>query len=291
MTKHFGRHRAVDALTFDVQRGRITGFLGPNGAGKTTTMRMILGLATPTDGSSLVLGRPYSDLDRPASGVGVLLDPGTFHPMRTARNHLRWMAAAAGVRLQRVDQVLATVGLESVSERQVREFSTGMRQRLGLAAALLAEPELLVLDEPANGLDPAGIRWLREFLRSFAADGGSVFVSSHVLPEVAQVADEVVVINRGRLVTHMSVEELTAGRAGATRVRTPDGERLRAALAEAGAEVTDEATGGLNVRGVSTERVGEIAAAGGVVLHELTGTTQSLEEVFFELTAEERGDV
>jgi ABC-2 type transport system ATP-binding protein len=290
LTKDFGRRRAVDGLSFDVPSARVTGFLGPNGAGKTTTMRMLLGLATPTAGSSLVLGRPYRDLDRPARAVGVLLDPGTFHPKRTARNHLRWMAAAAGVERRRLDEVLSVVGLEAAAGREVGEFSTGMRQRLGLAAALLGEPELLVLDEPANGLDPAGIRWLREFLRSFAAKGGSVFVSSHILAEVAQVADEVVVINRGRLVTHTSVEELTTGAGGATRVRTPEAERFRPVLAEAGGYVADGGSKVLSVRGLATERVGELAAAHGVVLHELVGVSQSLEEVFFKLTAEEQGD-
>lgn len=287
LSKDFAHHRAVDALTFDVRPGRVTGFLGPNGAGKTTTLRMILGLAEPTSGSSAVLGRPYRELDQPARTVGVLLDPGTYHPRRSARNHLRWMAAAMGVDTSRIDDVLALVGLESASDRRVGEFSTGMRQRLGLAAALLGQPQLLVLDEPANGLDPSGIRWLREFLRSFTAEGGSVFVSSHILPEMAEVADEVVVINRGRLVAHTPVRELTMGGVRSTRVRSPHADRLRRLVTGAGAEVTEAAGDVLIVRGISAEQVGELAAANGVVLHELGQTAHSLEEIFFELTARE----
>ena len=286
LTKKFGRHLAVDDLTFDVQPGLVTGFLGPNGAGKTTAMRMILGLARPTSGTALVGGRLYEDLEEPARAVGAFLDPSTFHPKRTARNHLRWMAAAGGIDARRVDEALEAVSLSGAADRRVGHFSTGMRQRLGLASALLGEPRMLFLDEPANGLDPAGIRWLREFLRSYARSGNSVFVSSHILPEVSQVADEVVVIRRGRLVAHTSVESLTSGAASAVRVRTPDAARLRAILADAGAEVKDDRGDVLSVRGLGPERVGELAAASRVVLHELVGATQSLEDVFFELTQE-----
>jgi ABC-2 type transport system ATP-binding protein len=283
LTKAFRRHTAVEDLTFDVLPGRVTGFLGPNGAGKTTTMRMILGLARPTAGTASVLGSSFAELREPATTVGVLLDAATFHPRRTARNHLRWVAAAAGVDRQRIGEVLEEVDLAGAADRRVGEFSLGMRQRLGLAGALLGRPQLLVLDEPANGLDPAGIRWLRDFLRSFAASGGSVFLSSHLLAEISQLADEVVVINLGRLVTHTSVEDLTGGATTATSVRTPDAERFGRVLAEAGAEVRTEGDR-LIVQGMNPERVGEIASGAGVVLHELVAATRSLEEAFFELT-------
>jgi ABC-2 type transport system ATP-binding protein len=288
LTKAFGSHLAVDELSFEVAAGRVTGFLGPNGAGKTTTMRMLLGLARPTSGTATVLGRPYTSLEQPSRTVGVVLDAASFHPRRSARNHLRWIAAGAGVRRARIAEVLETVDLGGVADRRVGEFSLGMRQRLGLAAALLGEPQLLIMDEPANGLDPAGMRWLREFLRAFAGSGGTVFVSSHLLAEVAQLADEVVVIQRGRLVTHTTVQALTAGPAGVVRVRTPDAERLTRVLLAAGAEVrTREEPGALHVLGMGAEQVGNLAAGQGVVLHELVGETQSLEDVFLELTGQE----
>jgi ABC-2 type transport system ATP-binding protein len=208
LTKSFGRHLAVDDLSFDVQAGRVTGFLGRNGAGKTTTMRMIVGLARPTGGSTRVLGVPYPQLDRPAARVGVLLDAGALHPRRTARDHLRWVAIGAGIPTQRVEEALETVELSSAADGRVGTFSLGMRQRLGLAAALLGDPEVLMLDEPVNGLDPPGIRWLRGLLRDFADAGGTAFVSSHLLEELAKVADEVVVIEHGRLVTQATVPEL-----------------------------------------------------------------------------------
>ena len=286
LTKAFGSHLAVDGLNLEVPSGRVTGFLGPNGAGKTTTLRMVLGLAQPTSGTSTVLGAPYVELREPCRHVGVVLDAASFHPRRTARNHLRWLAAAGGVGPGRVGEVLEAVELAEAADRRVGEFSLGMRQRLGLAAALLGEPELLVLDEPANGLDPAGIRWLRELLRSFTASGGAVFVSSHQLGEVAQVADEVAVIQRGRLVAHTSVQTLTAG-TGAVRVRSPDADRLAELLEAAGAAVQRRQPGTLGVLGVRPERVGEVAAGAGLVLHELVGERHSLEDVFFELTAEE----
>ena len=283
LTKTFRRHTAVQDLTFDVLSGRVTGFLGPNGAGKTTTMRMILGLAQPTAGTASVLGRSFTELKDPARSVGVLLDAATFHPRRTARNHLRWVAAASGVNGKRVEEALEEVDLSPAADRRVGEFSLGMRQRLGLASALLGRPQVLVLDEPANGLDPAGIRWLRDFLRSFADAGGSVFLSSHLLTEISQLADEVVVISLGRLVTHTSVEELTGGAATGTSVRTPDAERLASLLTETGAEVGTDGDR-LIVKGLTPDRVGEIAAGAGVVLHELVAATRSLEEAFFELT-------
>jgi ABC-2 type transport system ATP-binding protein len=289
LTKAFGTRLAVDDLSFDIAPGRVTGFLGPNGAGKTTTMRMLLGLAQPTSGIASVLGRSYVDLEHPSRRVGTVLDASSFHPRRTARNHLRWVAAAAGVRRARVPEVLETVDLAQAATRQVGEFSLGMRQRLALATALLGQPELLILDEPANGLDPAGIRWLRQFLRAFAASGGSVLVSSHQLAEVAQMADEVVVIHRGRLVTHTSVAALTVG-AGTVRVRTPHAERLADLVTAAGATVDRREPEVLAVLGMLPSQVGELAAEAGVVLHELVGETHSLEEVFFELTAGEAND-
>jgi ABC-2 type transport system ATP-binding protein len=211
LTKRYGRSLAVDGLSFTVSPGTVTAFLGPNGAGKTTTLRMLLGLVRPSAGSGLLLGRPYADLSQPALAVGALLDTEQFHPGRSGRNHLLTVTAAAGVPDRRVDDVLRLVDLGAAGDKRVGTYSLGMRQRLGIAAALLGEPELLVLDEPGNGLDPAGMRWLRGLLRGFAARGGTVFVSSHQLAEVAQLADEAVVVNAGRLVTHRRVAELTSG--------------------------------------------------------------------------------
>lgn len=287
LTKRFGKMAAVDDLTFAVTRGTVTGFLGPNGAGKTTTIRMILGLARPTSGSSRVAGRPYADLVAPARVVGTLIDGADVHPRRTGRNHLRVLAAERGVERSRVEESLDAVELSGAADKRVGEFSLGMRQRLGLAAALLAEPELLILDEPANGLDPAGISWLRAFLRDFAAGGGSVFVSSHQLGEMAQLADEVVVLNRGRFVTHKPIAALTATR-GAS-VRTPNATRLSHALRDAAAAVTLDGDR-LLVDGITAASVGEIAAREGIVLHELMPMTDSLEEVFLSLTGAEGGN-
>jgi ABC-2 type transport system ATP-binding protein len=213
LTKRFGRVHAVDDLSFEVRPGRVTGFLGPNGAGKSTTMRMVLGLVRPTAGSAAVLGLPYASLERPATAVGAVLEVQSFHPQRTGRNHLRVLAAASGVPDTRVDEVLALVDLTDAADRRAGGYSLGMRQRLGLAGALLGDPRVLILDEPANGLDPQGIRWLREFLREFAANGNAVLVSSHLLSEMAQMADEVIVIDRGRLVRQGSLADLTAGHA------------------------------------------------------------------------------
>lgn len=285
LTKRFGHHVAVDNLTFEVWPGRVTGFLGPNGAGKTTTIRMLLGLADPTAGFASVLGRAYPELERP-SEIGVLLDAAVFHPRRTARNHLRWVAAASHIDPGRIGPVLDVVGLSGAADRRVGEFSLGMRQRLGLAGALLGEPRVLILDEPANGLDPAGIRWMREFLSSFAHGGGAVFVSSHQLGEMSLLADEVIVINRGTLVAQTSVQELTNGAVGSTRVRTPDLERLRALVNDQGLETLVRDDRALIVRGAPPAKVGELAGAADVVLHELVAETQSLEDVFLEITAE-----
>ena len=287
LTKAYGHRLSVDDLSFEIRPGRVTGFLGPNGAGKTTTLRMFLGLAAPTSGVARIWGRSYVELDNPALHVGAMLDSSSFHPRRSARDHLRWVAAAAGIGRPRMEAVLRTVDLTGAADRRVGEYSLGMRQRLGLAAALLGEPELLILDEPANGLDPAGIRWLREFLRSFVRNGGTVFVSSHQLGEIAQMADEVIVLRTGRLVTHTTVEDLTAGTAAAVRVRSTNPERLADLLIAAGGQVRAGEAGALQVRGLRAEQVGAAALSGGVVLHELTTERHSLEDVFLELTEKE----
>ena len=285
LTKRYGSTLAVEDLSFAIPAGRITGFLGPNGAGKTTTLRALLGLVHPSSGEALVAGAPYRRLPDPIGTVGSVLEAHRYHPVRSGRNHLRVLAMAARIPVARVEEVLVEVELEGAGGRHVGGYSLGMRQRLGVAAALLGKPSLLVLDEPANGLDPEGIRWLRRFLLSFAGSGGTVFISSHVLAEVAQLADEVVIIHHGRLVAHEPLAALTARAAGETVVRSPDASRLRERLAEAGLE-TVEVDGELRV-GAAAERVGEIAAAAGVVLHELRPQTATLEEVFLELTGGE----
>jgi ABC-2 type transport system ATP-binding protein len=286
LTKRYGSTVAVDGLTFAIPAGRITGFLGPNGAGKTTTLRALLGLVRPTLGEALVGGSPYARLRDPLHAVGAVLEADTFHPGRSGRNHLRVLAAAAGIPTARVDEVLAEVDLTAAARRRAGGYSLGMRRRLSVAGALLGRPSLLVLDEPANGLDPEGIRWLREFLRRFATSGGTVFVSSHVLAEVAQIADEVVIIHRGRLVAHEPLAALTTRAAGATVVRSPGAESLRARLAAAGVAVTAMGDGELRVD-APPEQVGEVAASGGIVLHELRREAATLEEVFLELTTAE----
>jgi len=290
LTKRFGSTLAVDDLSFSVEPGRITGFLGPNGAGKSTTMRAILGLVRPTAGGTSVLGVQYRELQEPVRRVGVLLETFDAHPGRSGRNHLRVLAVAGGIPKSRVDEVLSLVDLGAAGRRRVKGYSLGMRQRLGLAAALLGDPEVLVLDEPANGLDPQGIRWLRDFLRSLAAEGRTILISSHVLSEVAQTVDDVVIIHRGRLITHAAMSEVEARAAASTMVRSPTADRLRAVLAEQGIDVTSVADGRLAVV-APPERVGELAAANGIVLHELSVERASLEEVFLELTGDpgERG--
>jgi ABC-2 type transport system ATP-binding protein len=286
LSKRFGKTQAVSDLSFRVEPGTITGFLGPNGAGKSTTLRAILGLVHPDAGRATVLGLPYRQLDRPLHRVGAVLEASEVHPGRSGRNHLRVQAAAAGLPRSRVEEVLSLVELSAAAKRRVKGYSLGMRQRLGLATALLGDPEVLVLDEPANGLDPAGIRWLRDFLRSLAAEGRTILVSSHVLSEVSQTADSVVIIHRGTLVQQGSIAEAVAGAQGATRVRSPQAQRLRDLLAAEGATVT-EVGDGLLAANVRPERVGEVAAANGVVLHELTVEYATLEEVFLELTGGE----
>jgi ABC-2 type transport system ATP-binding protein len=290
LTKRFGSTLAVDNLSFTVEPGRITGFLGPNGAGKSTTMRVILGLVRPTAGTTSVLGVRYRELEQPVRRVGVLLETFDAHPGRSGRNHLRVLALAGGIPKSRVDEVLGLVDLREAGRRRVKGYSLGMRQRLGLAAALLGDPEVLVLDEPANGLDPQGIRWLRDFLRSLAAEGRTILISSHVLSEVGQTVDEVVIIHRGKLIQHAAMADVEAMAAGSTTVRSPAADRLAALLAETGIEVSTVSDGRLAVV-APPERVGEIAAANSIVLHELSVERASLEEVFLELTGDpgERG--
>jgi ABC-2 type transport system ATP-binding protein len=286
LTKRFGSTLAVDDLSFSVAPGSVTGFLGPNGAGKSTTLRAILGLVFPDAGRTAVLGRPYRELERPFVRVGAVLETTDAHPGRSGRNHLRVLAAAAGLPISRADEVLVLVDLTGAARRRVKGYSLGMRQRLGLAAALLGDPEVLVLDEPANGLDPQGIRWLRDFLRARADEGRTVLVSSHVLAEVAQTVDQVVIIHRGKLVRQAAMSDVVALAAGSTLVRTPDAERLGLALRQAGIEARSMGDGALSVSAPS-ERVGELAATNNVVLHELTTERATLEEVFLELTGEE----
>jgi ABC-2 type transport system ATP-binding protein len=284
LRKRYRKATAVDGLTFKIREGRITGFLGPNGAGKTTTLRILLGLVLPTSGRATIDGRRYVALGDPVGRVGAVLEATNYHPKRSGRNHLRMLATAAGIPPRRVDDLLEFVGLEQVAGRSVGGYSLGMRQRLSVAGALLGDPQLLVLDEPANGLDPEGIRWLRDFLRGFVGAGKTVFISSHVLGEMQQLVDEVVIIHRGRLVAHRTVEELTAGATAGTRVRSPQAAALRDALARAGVEASID--GDRLLTGARPERVGEVAAADGIVLHELTAEATSLEEAFLELTGE-----
>ena len=285
LTKRYKSVTAVDDLSFRVRDGAVTGFLGPNGAGKTTTLRMVLGLARPSEGTATIQGRRYVELDEPARTVGANLEVAGAHPGRSGRNHLRALAAMAGLPASRVDEVLRLVELESAADRRAGKYSLGMRQRLGLAATLLGDPQVLVLDEPANGLDPQGIRWLRDFLRAMAAEGRTVLVSSHVLAEVAQTVDDVVVIHRGRLVQQGPVESLTAAGAGVL-VRTPRSVALRAALEREGLAVTEAPDGALVVEGADAAQVGEIAFAAGVPLHELAARSTSLEEAFLALTTD-----
>ena len=288
LTKRYRNATAVDGLSFRVADGRITAFLGPNGAGKTTTLRVLLGLVRPTSGRVTIGGKEYSELADPIRHVGAVLEASHYHPKRSGRGHLRVLCTAAGLPWSRADELLSFVGISSAAGRAVGGYSLGMRQRLSVAAALLGAPRLLVLDEPANGLDPEGIRWLRDFLRGFTADRGTVFISSHVLAEVQQIADDVVIIHRGRLVAQESVDALTERSAGATYVRSPDLERLRDALSAAGGEDVRVDTGVLTTT-VAAERVGEVAAANGIVLHELRTESAALEDVFLSLTGSEEG--
>jgi ABC-2 type transport system ATP-binding protein len=295
LTKVFGQTHAVEHLSFTVEPGSVTGFLGPNGAGKTTTLRMILGLVRPTSGSSTVSGLPYSHLADPLRTVGAALEAASFHPARTARNHLRIMTAAAGLPDSRADEVLELVGLGADGKRKVRGYSLGMRQRLGLAGTLLGDPRVLILDEPANGLDPEGIRWLRGFFRFLANEGRTVLVSSHQLNEVQEVADRVIILDRGRLIQSGSIVELTAG-SDSVVVRTPNPAGLQAALQQAGLQPLpldpEQGTApGLRVPHAIAAQVGSIAFAAGIELHELRGDRLDLEQLFFSLTSGEHAGV
>jgi ABC-2 type transport system ATP-binding protein len=287
LTKRYGKTIAVNDLTFRVTPGRITGFLGPNGAGKTTTLKAILGLVRPTSGTTRVLGKPYRELEEPVRKVGAVLETSRYHPGRSGRNHLRVLAAEAGIPRPRVEEVLELVAMTEAAKRRAGGYSLGMRQRLGIAAALLGDPQLLVLDEPANGLDPAGIRWLRDLLRSLAERGRTILVSSHVLAEVEQIADEVVIIHRGRFVAQSTTAELAAKAAAGVRVRSPQADRLRERLVAEGMSVLEMDGGALGVADGTPERVGELAAANGIVLHELVAEKATLEEAFLELTSGE----
>ena len=289
LTKRFGAVIAVDGLSFEVDKGTVTGFLGPNGAGKTTTLRMLLGLVAPTAGTARIDGRPYRELAEPVRHVGAALEASSFHPGRTARNHLRVIATAAGLPLSRADEVLTQVGLAEAASRRVGGFSLGMRQRLGLATALLGDPAVLVLDEPANGLDPEGIHWLRGFLRHLADQGRTVLVSSHGLAEVAQTVDQVVIIAKGRLVTQSTLADLTARTDRLVRVRTLQAAALQPLLADQGIHAELTAADRLTAVDTTAEAVGRAAAGAGVVIHEMTTEHSNLEEVFLELTANQGG--
>ena len=286
LTKRYGAKTVVDDLSFEVQPGRVTGFLGPNGAGKSTTMRLMLGLDHGA-GRTTFDGRPYGEIRHPLRKVGTLLEARSFHPSRTARNHLRMLAGATGVPDSRVDEVLALVGLTDVAGKRPKSFSLGMGQRLGLAAALLGDPHTLVLDEPSNGLDPQGIHWLRRLLQGFAAEGRSVLVSSHLLAEMALMADHLVVIGRGRLISAgPTADFIRSSTRAAITVRSPDGQRLAQLLTRQGATVVDGPDGSMTVTGLDAARVGELAFDAQVLLHELAPRIASLEEAFMHVTGD-----
>ncbi|QNK82327.1 ABC transporter ATP-binding protein [Nakamurella sp. PAMC28650] len=286
LSKTFGQTKAVDQLSFVVRPGMVTGFLGPNGAGKSTTMRMILGLDNPTAGQALIAGKRYASLVKPLTQVGALLDANWVHPNRSARSHLRWMAASNGLSRKRVDEVLETVGLTSVATKSVGKFSLGMKQRLGLAGAILGDPEVLLFDEPVNGLDPEGILWIRQFMQSLAAAGRTVFVSSHLLSEMAVTAQHLIVIGRGRLIADASTADFIQQSTEATvRVRSPQLPQLTDLLVRNNIRITTDGPA-LTVHNAPIEQVGDIAAAAGITLHELAGVQGSLEEAFMQLTGD-----
>jgi ABC-2 type transport system ATP-binding protein len=285
LTKRYGDKLAVDDLTFTVRPGVVTGFLGPNGAGKSTTMRMILGLDTPTRGSVTVNGRPYREHAAPLHEVGALLDASSVHPGRSACNHLLALAQTSGIPRSRVDEVVEAVGLAGVARKRAGGFSLGMGQRLGIAAALLGDPRTVILDEPVNGLDTEGIRWIRSLLRGLAAEGRTVFVSSHLMSEMAMTAQHLIVIGRGRLIADAGTEELIAQAApGVVRVRSTDPEALAALLRSRDVAVSRDGDGALAVSGLSTDEVGRAAGAAGIILLELTAQQASLEEAFVDMT-------
>jgi ABC-2 type transport system ATP-binding protein len=288
LVKKYGDTTAVDHLSFSVQPGKITGFLGPNGAGKSTTMRLILGLDRPSSGTALIEGKPYRDLPDPLRYVGALLEARAVHPGRTAFNHLLYLAQTQDIPKTRVTEVLELVGLGAAAGKRTKGFSLGMSQRLGIAAALLGDPKLLILDEPVNGLDPEGIFWIRTLLKALAADGRTVFISSHLMNEMAVTADHLVVIGHGRLVADCPVDEfIDQFSEQSVLVRTPQPERLSAAVETIGGKVRGKSDGALIVTGVEAPAIGEAAAADQIVLHELSPQRASLEEAFMELTREE----
>jgi len=288
LTKRYGKKTAVDDVTFTVEPGRVTGFLGPNGAGKSTTMRMIVGLDRPTAGRVRVNGRAYAEHRAPLAEVGTLLDAKAVHTGRTAYNHLLAMAATHGISKKRVAEVIEMTGLESVAGKRVGGFSLGMGQRLGIAAALLGDPQTLILDEPVNGLDPEGVLWVRNLVRFLASQGRTVLLSSHLMSEMAQTADHIIVLGRGKVIADAPVGEIVARAAGgAVVVRSPQAAALEEALRATSAAVTQTESDRLEVTGVPAERIGEIAAGAGIVLHELTPTNGSLESAYMQLTADE----
>lgn len=288
LTKRYGTKTAVDGISFTVQPGQVTGFLGPNGAGKSTTMRMIVGLDRPTSGTVLINGQRYEDLKAPLREVGVLLDAKAVHTGRSALNHLRAIAATHGIPRKRVDEVIALTGLDSVARKRVGGFSLGMGQRLGIASALLGDPGILILDEPVNGLDPEGVIWVRTLARHLAGEGRTVFLSSHLMSEMAQTADQIIVLGRGKIIADAPVGDIIALAAGnAVRVRTPDAHRLAALLV--GPDITTKITEPdlIVVNGVPAARIGELAAGASVVLHELTPLAGSLEDAYLALTEDD----
>jgi ABC-2 type transport system ATP-binding protein len=285
LSKRYGSAMAVDGLSFDLKPGVVTGFLGPNGAGKSTTMRMVLGLDTPTSGSVTVNGKAYRDLAAPMREVGALLDPKAVHGGRSAHNHLKWIAQAGGIARRRVDEVLGLVGLSEVAGKKVANFSLGMYQRLGIATALLGDPPVLLFDEPVNGLDPEGIFWIRNLMRQLADEGRTVFVSSHLMNEMQETAQHVVVIGRGKLIADMPISELTSGSARShVLVVSPQAAELTRALEAAGASVTTVDDGALHVVGMDAPHIGDLARVKGIGLHELTPKQASLEAAFMDLT-------
>jgi ABC-2 type transport system ATP-binding protein len=285
LVKRYGEKTAVNGLTFTVQPGLVTGFLGPNGSGKSTTIRTIVGLDRPTAGSATVNGKPYALHRAPLAEVGVMLEARAIHPGRSAFNHLLALAATHGIAVSRVDEVIDLVGLRAVAKKRAGQFSLGMGQRLGIAAALLADPQTIILDEPVNGLDPEGVRWVRHLLRDLAAEGRTVFVSSHLMSEMALTADHLVVIGRGELIADTSVSEFVQRASGNTvRVRTPQAAQLRDLIAARDVSVTSEEAGVLTVTGVDSDRIGSIAAEHGITLFELAPHQASLEDAFMELT-------
>src|SRR5262245_15318048 len=291
LTKHYGQTVAVSDLSFTVRPGQVTGFLGPNGAGKSTTMRMILGLDKPTAGTALINGKPYHELDHPLRAVGALLDAKWVHPNRSARAHLQWMAASNGIAMSRVDEVLRLVGLSEVAGKNAGGFSLGMSQRLGLAGALLGDPPVLLFDEPVNGLDPEGILWIRRFMQRLAAEGRTVLVSSHLLSEMSQTAEHLIVIGRGKLIADTSTREFIERSAQrSVRVRSPQLDQLRSLLTSDGKTVREDGQGSggpaLLVADVTSDEVGELPAANDITLFELAPQHASLEEAFMRLTGD-----